>query len=155
MKLFIKFVSLPAFERRLLLRAAFLVSGIRLGLSAFSFRTVSRIVAQRSARNSKAHTFDDNLVKRITWSVGIAARYVPAATCLTQALSAMSLLSEFGQPAFLRIGVAKSSEGKLEAHAWVESGGEIVIGNLSDLSRYRVLSPIDKEYRHERHLRHI
>lgn len=67
----------------------------------------------------------------------------------------MALLSEFGQSANLKIGVAKSLVGKLEAHAWVESGGEIVIGDLPDLSRYRVLSPIDKEYRHERHLRHI
>lgn len=132
-----------------------MVSAIRLGLFAFSFWTVSRIVEERSARVRTSQPLDDNLVKRITWSVCTVSRYVPATTCLTQAFSALTLLSAFGQLASLRIGVAKSSEGKLEAHAWVESGGKIVIGNLPDLSRYRVLSPIDKEYRHERHLRHI
>ncbi len=60
-----------------------------------------------------------------------------------------------GQPADLRIGVAKSAEGRLEAHAWVEICGQIVFGDLPDLSRYKALSPLDEVYPNERDLRHI
>jgi hypothetical protein len=39
------------------------------------------------------------------------------------------------------IGVTKKSERGFEAHAWVEFGGEIVLGNNGDLDRYaRILT---------------
>jgi hypothetical protein len=113
------------------------------------------MIERRSARGWAEQAQDDDLVTKIAWSIRVAARYIPSATCLTQAFAGVRLLKEFGQPACLRIGVAKSTEGKLEAHAWVESSGRIVIGKLSDLSRYNVLSPLDKAYSYERDLRHI
>jgi hypothetical protein len=39
----------------------------------------------------------------------------------------------------LKIGVAKNKDGKLDAHAWVESQGQVLIGNLHDLSRFEPL----------------
>lgn len=150
-----RFINLSPLERRLLLRATFLVGAVRLGLSTLSFQTVSRIIERRNERSKAEQRHDEILAERIAWSVRVAARFIPAATCLTQAFSAVTLLREFGQPADLRIGVAKSCDGKLEAHAWVESSGAVVIGNLSDLSRYNVLSPVDNVYPYERNLRHI
>jgi hypothetical protein len=54
------------------------------------------------------------------------------------------LLARIGQPAALRIGVARSEEGRFQAHAWVESQGRIVVGKLPDLRRYAVLPPLEK-----------
>jgi hypothetical protein len=44
-------------------------------------------------------------------------------TCLEESLTLWFLLSQWGIPARLRIGVRKD-DGKFEAHAWVEHNGE-------------------------------
>jgi hypothetical protein len=69
--------------------------------------------------------------------------YVPATTCLVQALVVISLLEQAGLPGSLRIGVVRTGN-KLEAHAWVECQNKIVIGgNDIDLSRFTVLHAIE------------
>jgi hypothetical protein len=50
------------------------------------------------------------------------------------------LLQQQGYPASLQIGVAKGRDGQLEAHAWVESQGQVVIGNLENLAHFKLLS---------------
>jgi hypothetical protein len=67
---------------------------------------------------------------QIRWAMAHAQRVVPKATCLPQAMAAEALLMRGGLPADLRIGVMKEPSGKLLAHAWVESGGRIVVGDL-------------------------
>jgi hypothetical protein len=81
--------------------------------------------------------------ERIAWAVHHAQRVIPRATCLPQALAAESLLAWASHPSTLRIGVIKTDQGQLEAHAWVESGGRIIVGELhDDLSRYTPLPPL-------------
>jgi hypothetical protein len=44
----------------------------------------------------------------------------------------------------LRIGVARSEAGKIEAHAWVESMGKVIIGGTHvDLKRFTVLHAVE------------
>src|SRR5262245_22144954 len=69
---------------------------------------------------------------QITWAMYHAQRIIPSATCLPQAIAAEALLTRGGLPADLRIGVKKTSDGKLAAHAWVESDGRIVVGDLPE-----------------------
>jgi ABC-type molybdenum transport system ATPase subunit/photorepair protein PhrA len=52
------------------------------------------------------------------------------------------LLIRAGYSAQVRIGVAKDPAGKLEAHAWVESDGRVVIGD-HDLHRFTTLGSSD------------
>jgi hypothetical protein len=54
------------------------------------------------------------------------------------------LLARRGHPALLRIGVLKGEEGRLEAHAWLESKGRIVIGG-SELERFTPLVALEGE----------
>jgi len=83
---------------------------------------------------------DAGAVEKITWAVTRMSRYVPAATCLTQALVAVVMLEEAGAPASLRIGVTRKKSGDLEAHAWVESSGKVIIGGTHvDLAQFTVL----------------
>lgn len=81
--------------------------------------------------------------------------YIPGATCLTEALAALTLLGHFGYPASLRFGIARQEGGQLAAHAWVETEGKIVMGKLLNLSRYAMLSTIDKGRIHERDIRNL
>ena len=55
-------------------------------------------------------------------------RSIPRGSCLTAAVAAEALLRWHGYDALLRIGVSKNDSNSLQAHAWVESGGEVVIG---------------------------
>jgi hypothetical protein len=69
-----------------------------------------------------------------------ARRLVPVANCLPQALAAQAMLHRRGIACTLRIGVARDAHDRLEAHAWVEVAGQVVVGNLPDLSRFERLT---------------
>ena len=60
------------------------------------------------------------------------------------ALDTQVLLSRRGHPTLHHIGVAKGEEGCLEAHAWLESRGKVVIGG-SELERYTPLLALEGE----------
>ena len=58
-----------------------------------------------------------------------ASRLLPGtSSCLAQALAARILLRRQGLPCELRIGVNRPSHGGLEAHAWLESEGHVILG---------------------------
>lgn len=76
------------------------------------------------------------------WAVGVASRYVPAATCLTQALATDFLLSRMGYRSTLHIGVLLREDTSLSAHAWVEYNGDILIGGR-DHQQFTPLPPIE------------
>lgn len=67
-------------------------------------------------------------IYRVKWAVMVARNYLPKATCLTNALTAQQLFSEMNYPSTVKIGVGKDSEGGFEAHAWLESDGQVIIG---------------------------
>jgi hypothetical protein len=126
-------------EKRLLIRANRLLWVCRLGLWLLPFKVLRRQLAKaerRTLSDVQAATVE---IDKIIWAVAVASRYVPAATCLTQALAAQVLLKQHCAPALLRIGVMKSQQGALQAHAWVESHGRVVIGKLPDLAQFTEL----------------
>lgn len=68
---------------------------------------------------------------------------IPRATCLPQALAGEALLVRNGHAAELILGVAKTPQGRLEAHAWVESRGRLVVGELRQgMAQYTPLPPL-------------
>jgi hypothetical protein len=117
------FMALHPQDRSLLLRALLLVAAVRACLFLLPFRTLQRLTANRNRRSRQIHP-----VARCAWAVRAASRYVPAATCLTQALAAQALLAEQGYDSRIEIGVTKDEHGRFRAHAWLVCGEEIVIG---------------------------
>ena len=75
---------------------------------------------------------------QVAWAIDIAVGYVPGATCLVRALTAMSVLNLTGVRAKLQLGVRKTHAGCLEAHAWVETDGAVIVG-ADALERYAPL----------------
>lgn len=59
------------------------------------------------------------------------SRFVLRTNCLTQALALRILLRRRRLESIICIGVAKNESEPLELHAWVESGGRVVIGNVN------------------------
>jgi hypothetical protein len=87
---------------------------------------------------------DPKLVRKVASSIRRASRYVPAASCLTQAMAAQILLARRGQISTLSIGVTKGDGGELKAHAWVESKGRVIIGRREDLRNYAILNRLEE-----------
>ncbi len=126
-------------DLRLTAEALWLVTQIRVGLWLFPFKLVQRRYGRSLRRRpgQSANVSDTTAARAIGAAVRRASRLVPATTCLPQALVARVMLERRAVPNDLRFGVAKASNGALEAHAWVEVDGAVIVGDLPDLSRYR------------------
>ena len=135
-------------DQTLLISALARVCFVRLGLWVLPFRVVKerveKIIVSANSSSGAPATQDLRVVLKVASSVRRASRYVPSATCLTQALATQILLARRGQVSRLRIGVSKGQEGELKAHAWVESQGRIIIGQTKDLPSYTILNRLEE-----------
>jgi hypothetical protein len=104
------------------------VSAVRLGLTLSSYNRVRILVNRLEARND-AGIAD---LRRVAWGVAAAARFVPGASCLTQALAGQYLLARQGNASKIRIGIERDTGVELKAHAWLVSGNHIVLGGSID-----------------------
>lgn len=123
-----------------------LVWVIRLSLWLLPFRMVRNMtdaLAQRIGTPEKANR---RFLQKIVFSVQFVSQFIPKATCLTQALATQVLFRRYNQKADLCLGVAHGQTGQLEAHAWVESEGIVVIGGTKkELQRYSRLPAFEKQ----------
>jgi len=119
-------------ERRLILAAYLFLWFARISLWILPFGSIKNL-AERDLtwRNVSA---DDRLpVATIIWSIRAICRYIPQATCLTQALAGKMLLATFGHESCLKIGVSRDQEGKFQAHAWLEDRGGTILGESESI----------------------
>ena len=134
-----KFLRLTTLKRRLFIQAFLLLEFVRLGLRLLPFRTLRCLLSRVSKGPTKPRSTDRPSPEDIAWIVEVASRHSPGVkTCLTQALAAQVLLTRHGYPAFVHLGVLRGKQERLQAHAWVESEGRIVIGG-GDLEHYAPL----------------
>lgn len=135
-----EFLGLPPSDQALLVETAALLAAIRAGLCVLPFRVLRRVLVRMASAAARRSPADRAVAERVGWAVGVAGRHVPACRlCLAQALAAEVLLARRGCPARFRIGVARPAESKLQAHAWVESGGAVVVGGRESASRFTPL----------------
>jgi hypothetical protein len=122
-------------ERALAAEALGLLVAARLVLWLLPFATARRPL-DAYARHSRGAP---RSAECVAWAVAAAARRLPAPfrACLPQALAAEAMLKRHGAPAQLMIGArAAGAGGRIEAHAWVVSGGQVVVGSLDDLPAF-------------------
>jgi hypothetical protein len=141
-----RFLALPPGEKGLALRAAATVVLVRATLTAVPFRYWRGQVlgdagggdAADGRDPTEAAAADDFAAARreteqVVRAVARASRFVPGATCLTQAIATRRLLARRGIRSALRIGVARDAAGgAVRAHAGGERNGEVVIGGDGD-----------------------
>ena len=71
----------------------------------------------------------------------------PPRCCPSVLVNTTGIATRGGLPADLQIGVMKTPQGKLLAHAWVESDGRIVVGALPEgLGAYTRLPTLPREW---------
>lgn len=135
--------ELPPERRRVLLQAAGTLVAVRAALRLLPFATVRRLVSRlarpRAAREAPPEP------ATVGWAVEAAGRRLLSShPCLPQALTAQLLLARAGHASRLRIGVARREPEAMQAHAWVECGGEIVVGHLAEHGSYTPLPDFDR-----------
>jgi hypothetical protein len=140
MKRLRKFFRLPRAERRLFVRALFLTAGVRLGLWLFRYPTVRRVLPKQTDPAAPGASAAPS-VEQIAWAANAAANYVPGSTCLVRALVGSVLCRRYGLPAEVRIGVGLDAQKNFEAHAWMESDGQVVIGG-EESGRFTALASL-------------
>ncbi len=141
------FLLLPRAERHLLVRALALLWAIRLGLWVLRFRNVRRLLARLSRGRDGWDNAPQFAPDRIAWAVEVLGRHLPGTkNCLVQAMATEVLLARRGHPSRLPIGVARGRQGQLEAHAWGEGEGKILIGG-GGAEQFTPLSAFEMEDR--------
>lgn len=141
-----RFLQIPLADKVLLFEATALTAGVWIALNLFRFQTVQTALA-RLGKPVSATVLDTDTpdIQRTIWAVNLASHYLlRERPCLTRALVARMLLSRKGYHTILRIGVApRASTRSIQAHAWLERNGEVVVGNLYDLGRFIPLPPLE------------
>lgn len=146
MRKILKFLLLPYQKKKLFSKSLLFVGLIRLCLWILPYRLLVKWLSVLGSSKDLNRSNDWNLIKEVSSSVRICAKYVPFASCLTQALATQTLLRLRKQNSILKLGVDKDENGKLIAHAWVEIDGKIIIGGLSDINRYSVLTSNKEQF---------
>ena len=124
-----KYLSLPREQRALLRRSAGLlaINVLRTRVPAFHL-----VPEQWQCQGRPAGEDPHENWHSIAWAVRTAARYIPGASCLPQAMTAWTLLRDAGYRASVRVGVHGNSQTDFRAHAWTASDNIVVVGE-SDL----------------------
>ena len=132
-----RFYRLSNEERRILVRAAFVLTAAAIAVAVLPFRTAIRFGLVRLAGRSTLRPLD------YVWAVEAVARRLPWRTvCIQKGLAVQRLLRGDGVDAVLHYGARRSPEsGELEAHVWVSVGGQTIIGGedaagLPEIARF-------------------
>jgi hypothetical protein len=132
------FRRLDGADRTLVLEAAFLVVAILIGLRIVRYSVLCRWLSGPASRRSRPRA----PVARVAWAIATVTDRVPGTTCLVRALAAEAMLRRRGYQPEVRFGVRDPAvrRNQLDAHAWVECEGAVVVGATEDLTDYLVLS---------------
>jgi transglutaminase superfamily protein len=122
-------------------KTAALQGAILVGMHTLPYARLQRLVNRAGRRRRPRRR--QRPIENLLWAVQATSRPNPLTTCLSEALTAQVLLHRHGYPACVRIGVAKAQDGRLEAHAWLESGDQLVLG-ARGYERYSPLPALDE-----------
>lgn len=137
-----RFLALPRRERAFLVRAWLLLACVRASVQLRGFRRTSEWLARHEVRRASGAC--DLAPARIARLVEAASHFVPdGRQCLSRAATLATLLRRRGHAATIEFGVANGESGALDAHAWVECDGKVLLGGR-DLGRFAPLARRDE-----------
>jgi hypothetical protein len=106
------------------------VARVRIALWVLPWPRLARSISIRRNVPSRAPS-----PGRLEWTVRVASRAVPYATCLTQALALHRMLARHGYRSIVQVGVC-NVDGRFLAHAWVEHQGQTLLATPENVARY-------------------
>ena len=137
------FLKLSGSDRRILLYTYTLLTLIRVGLLLLPFERVWKGLVRLGQSVPSAEAVSKTQIqtlRQVLWAVNLSTRFTPGgAKCLVRALTTKVLLDQRRCPVDFKIGVAKTDAGALDAHAWIEFQGQVIIGQVNKLSEYTTM----------------
>ena len=134
-----KFRSLSEPEKRLLLKAVFLILLIRFIMVMIPFNIINGFIVNTFKPKKNPYVSNYPLADRIRWAVDAVSNKIPfAKNCLIKSMTIHILLTNYGYESTMHFGVAKDNEHRLKAQAWIESEGKVFSGE-SELGYYTLL----------------
>ena len=120
-------------ERWCLVEALLWLGIMRAALWLLSFKQIARLLGFSVGEYHLPPSASElEATQRIGWAVRATAPHVPwQSLCLAQALAAAAMLRRRCLPGTLYLGVAKGRDGKVQAHAWLRCGDDILTGGRS------------------------
>lgn len=99
--------------------------------------TVRKSTQSSPSTNALVHD-----LREVSWSVTAAARYLPGATCLTQALAGDWLLARRGRTGEIRLSLPTESSNGFRPHAWLFCDDYIVLGGTpAEYRQHQIFGP--------------
>ncbi|ELZ30327.1 hypothetical protein C475_01292 [Halosimplex carlsbadense 2-9-1] len=137
-----KFVSAPPGDRLRLAVASGLLVVISGGLLAVSFDRLRWVLAGAGDLGAR-FVPGTPTAGQVVAAVDVADSWLPGSrTCLVRSLTAEVLLRTYGHSFEHRIGVDRDEADSVRAHSWIESGDEVLIGDVDNLEEYEPLPAI-------------
>ena len=144
MKQVVKLLRLPNKEKWLLGQTYIVLGSSRLGLRYLSFQRLHHLIDKLSNRLIQAKGISELTLEQIISAVETSTYYMPGQPqCLSRAITAKIILAVYGYHCNLKLGVTKTPMSSLEAHAWIEYEGNVLIGGGQELNRFVSLPSID------------
>jgi len=137
-----KYLALSWADRLIFLEAWLYLGAARLALLIIPFRHIARRLGRQLTVSdlSLAGSPPPPIALRVGSGVETMARHTPwESACLAQAIAGRFMLGRRGLSSRLYLGTRKDEGGNLVAHAWLQSGSEILLGRTAH-DTYTVLS---------------
>lgn len=104
------------------------------------FKKIVPVLGKLEGKGVADQKDNSNFLFQIKLAIARACRYSPWRTkCFEQALAAKMMLKRRSFISTIFFGVYKDADNKLNAHAWLQTGEQIITGG-GNLERYTVLS---------------
>lgn len=124
-----KYFRLPWTERILLLSTFVLLGFVRLALMIIPFHYLTVFLGKHMEESDNKENTENGFIRRLSWAIELMSSYTPwESKCLVQAITGKLLLRQKRLENTLYLGVAKTKEEGMIAHAWLRSGDDIVTG---------------------------
>ncbi len=150
-----KLASFGTQQWLLLLESAFALVIASLMVRLLPFRSIAA-AASSNRQVDTSETGDYRRVRAISWAIEAMASRVPWRTvCIQKGVAAQLMLRRRKLPATLHYGLSNRSRTRLEAHIWVTSGPNVVVGGKAaeEFACVAVFPPASKGAKKQERLR--
>lgn len=134
-----RWTKLSSSDKQFIVRAAVVLLAVRIGLWLSTFRRVLALSENCSPPAIPLFPNNPPTPQQCAQLIPSAARLVPHASCLTQAIAGRWLLRSTGEECQLQVGVAKHA-GKFSAHAVLIHKGATLLGARPQETYHRIFS---------------
>lgn len=150
MEKILKFLQLHPKYQLIFIQAFAIQLAVRFALDLLPFYMILNILQRIKSvvlsdskdnqnRTDKYSHGNPPLLEVLFWAVRATSSYIPGSYCLCQAISGHVLMAIKGLHSDMKIGVRIEQSSMMNAHAWLCYQGQIVVGNLPDIDKYKCL----------------